>query len=735
MANSGVKRGIGLTNPTPNIPHASLTTTSTGASLTYSPLFEGSQFWSMLVFNVMAYGAKGNGFHDDTAAAKAAVAACVAAGGGIIFFPQGSYKISTAVTNTGLGVYFVGAGQWATYIYWYGTGDAFRIYSTTEAAEYPLATASGGISGMTVDGTHATGVSNGLHMGDIYQYRVDIGVQNFTTAGSFGALFDNQYYYTEQLTGRVYAANCANMVGFNVGGATTSTNSFARVDLDVYVNSNISGGQNGVVIQNGALLYDGSLRIRGNWIGSSSALTNAVLYLASSTIPVGHSGAGGYGGLTSMHLDIQVEGTNGYTYNPYTIYDGSAGNIPFNCSGIMDFTQGGPGSFTPCNEPLVNLGSFQGSIAGDSSLCPGSAVAIYAQPFVPGGTIFYGQGGYSAAVGDINTGTGDFTEQTLTANTTVVLGTDYSSTPGAPQRITIIFQQAASGGPYTVAWPSNGSPSLASPTVKWANGVAPVMSPAASAQDKYFLETYDGKTWFGEAVQQQSALGMLQLTSINATTSGAITAVANQIVNTTAAATVTLPASPALGQAVLVTRGNHTGLITITANTGETINGGATAGSVALIAAVAQTNAQQVLCVAQSATAWTALGHNTDLGLGFGVSGSATLNGATYVNGVLYVSGGSSTVISATASTPTFASGTPAQLAQTTKDAMVYLTVGTGGTAMVIKIGPTSTPANTVVSSSTATSGELYAFRVPAGWYVEWTASTATIANQLAVTC
>ena len=89
----------------------------------------------------------------------------------------------------------------------------------------------------------------------------------------------------------------------------------------------------------------------------------------------------------------------------------------------------------------------------------------------------------------------------------------------------------------------------------------------------------------------------------------------------------------------------------------------------------------------------------------------------------------------ATASTPTFSNGTAAQLAQTTKDAMVYLTVGTAGTAMVIAIGPTSTPANTVVSSSVATGGEVYAIRLPAGWYLKWTATTATIANQLAITC
>jgi hypothetical protein len=86
-------------------------------------------------------------------------------------------------------------------------------------------------------------------------------------------------------------------------------------------------------------------------------------------------------------------------------------------------------------------------------------------------------------------------------------------------------------------------------------------------------------------------------------------------------------------------------------------------------------------------------------------------------------------------STPTFANGTATQLAQTTTNATVYLTVGTAGTAMTVKIGPTSTPGYTVVSSSPATAGQLYSIPLPAGWYLKWSATTATIANQLAVTC
>ena len=76
----------------------------------------------------------------------------------------------------------------------------------------------------------------------------------------------------------------------------------------------------------------------------------------------------------------------------------------------------------------------------------------------------------------------------------------------------------------------------------------------------------------------------------------------------------------------------------------------------------------------------------------------------------------------------------------TTRDTLLYLTVATAGTAMIIKIGSTSTPTITVVggaSGVTATSGEVYSIRVPKGWYVEWSATTATIpsGNQEAIAC
>jgi hypothetical protein len=98
-------------------------------------------------------------------------------------------------------------------------------------------------------------------------------------------------------------------------------------------------------------------------------------------------------------------------------------------------------------------------------------------------------------------------------------------------------------------------------------------------------------------------------------------------------------------------------------------------------------------------------------------------------SGILDPQHGTKTTSAAAVLTPTFANGTAAQLSDTTRDYILYFTVGTAGT------GPTSNPANTIVSSSVATSGELYTFRLPAGWFVKWADTTGTLANQIAIGC
>ena len=103
--------------------------------------------------------------------------------------------------------------------------------------------------------------------------------------------------------------------------------------------------------------------------------------------------------------------------------------------------------------------------------------------------------------------------------------------------------------------------------------------------------------------------------------------------------------------------------------------------------------------------------------------------------GVVTANGGVSTAGSAPVLTPSFSSGVAAQLADLTRDYLVYLEIGTAGTAMSAGIGPTNAAANAVSTSGVATAGQVVSFRLPAGWWVKWSATTATLANQIAIGC
>lgn len=81
-------------------------------------------------------------------------------------------------------------------------------------------------------------------------------------------------------------------------------------------------------------------------------------------------------------------------------------------------------------------------------------------------------------------------------------------------------------------------------------------------------------------------------------------------------------------------------------------------------------------------------------------------------------------------------SGNPTQLTDTTRDYMVYFTVTTAGTATSLSIGHTNTAADVTLKSSTAANaGDVWAFRLPAGWYLKWTGTTTAVGNQVAVGC
>ncbi len=311
--------------------------------------------------NVTSYGADPTGVTDSAGALNEAVTAVANAGGGVVYMPAGRYKIASTVTCTAVPVYFVGDGAWATIISFTGTGDCFRIYdSSTYLSRTKFG---GGFVGITIDGSNAGPGSTGLHVGDLLQYEVDLTVQSFRGTGSIGVHFDNQFYWAEQLFGRIYAQGCASHVVFDWTSttSTTSSGSFERCDLDIYIDQ-WAASFDVVVFQNGAYIANGSLKIRGNFGSSKTAVSSAALRLTGNQSANGYTS---YSGIVDSTVDIGVECGSG-PYTPQTIAFGASKNMISGCYGALQFGAAGT-TFTASNND-GNVFNFMGQTGGDSTL-------------------------------------------------------------------------------------------------------------------------------------------------------------------------------------------------------------------------------------------------------------------------------------------------------------------------------------------------------------------------------
>jgi hypothetical protein len=441
----------------------------------------------------------------DTAALKAAVVALgsqsstIGLGSGSWYLIPGQVVIKPGNAQT-----IVIDGQWGAVINAVGgtAGDVLRMYNPaaqTGGASGNIFSKRSGVRGVIIDGANAAAGSAGLHLGDLMNAQLDVIIQNFSGAGSIGLHLDNSVSWTEQADMRAALINNTSNVVFEV---TTGYQSFAYGNFDFTIQA--QANQDGVVLKNGAYLYSGKgLTIRGNFLSSASAVSNAVLRLTGAC-PVGTPDAGQYAAIYACHLDILAESNGGQAHTAQTIFLDASTSV-INAFGILNF--GATNLFVPCNiTPSTDsshgfqFANFTGFIEGDPHLNPAGANG---SPWTATGPVMYTQSpaGFFGATGFPSFALGDFFQGTLTANLTVTFNNDVQA---GPQRKTFIITQAAASGPYTVTWPHNGAPTLNSPTVKWAGGAAPVMSAGAGAVDVYDLETIDGVTWYGRATQNVS---------------------------------------------------------------------------------------------------------------------------------------------------------------------------------------------------------------------------------------
>jgi hypothetical protein len=383
----------------------------------------------------------------DSAAITAAVARVPAAGGTVALNPSGPWYLKAGqVSINRSGVYLYAPGVSITAV---GTGDIIRMQDTSTYSTRTVY--GGGITGFPViDGTSAGAGSAGLHIGDILQLQVDVAVQNFSGAGSIGVHFDNASFWTEQLRAHVYAQNCTTGVIFDVTGALTSTSSFARGLVDIFIDQ-VGPTFDGVTFQNGAVLYDGAFGLRGNFGGSGSALTSAALRVTG-TVPAGHPGAGAFSAIKDCRVDIGCE-CGSAAHTPFTMVFGSTSNVIGACYGIIDFGFAG-NNFTAAAQNS-SLYTFDGQVVGDATLAGASGFAFGLQWNIPGGFAIgdFSSPAVTATSGTITTSAKGTTKTNPAGNITAVV---LQAGGNDGQQVTVINESA-----FTITFAAAGTSNVA----------------------------------------------------------------------------------------------------------------------------------------------------------------------------------------------------------------------------------------------------------------------------------
>ena len=447
---------------------------------------------------------------DTTGATDTAAIQAVWNAGGIPELAIGEFYITGVTANAGA-QWLYGSGTWATFVHQVGKGDAIRMYNPV----FPVGGAwtgwnkwGGGVKYLTIDGSMAAPGSSGLHIGDGEFYDIDIMVQHFNGAGSAGILLDNTVSWTEKMRLHALTIDCTTHVQMTV---TNGHDSFEYNDFDLVIEA--LHNQVGLALANGAYLNNSRVIIRGNFNRAAPPNSGLVLSVnGQDTRPGGY-----FCRITKTDLNITVEADGGGNGLPQTIWIGP-GNYIGQCYGRLVF--GGLGTvWAPCNVVWArsSQNSFSGVVLGDANISPAGVSSN--GPVNPAwvdanSPAIYATGTLSGSTGAISDQRADFflspsgAVPVLSANITIKLGgSGGAGSVPAPQRKTILLKQARSGTagfPFTVTWPRNPSPTTLAPTVLWAGGTAPVMTPAANAVDMYVLETLDGATWYGRAMQNMA---------------------------------------------------------------------------------------------------------------------------------------------------------------------------------------------------------------------------------------
>lgn len=368
-------------------------------------------------------------------AVEAANAAAHAAGGGIVLFQiGGSYVLDTTIEVTSANVSWVAIGSAPAVIYSTVAGDAVR-WHTPDRIIAGVVERSGHIQGLTFDGSFAPAGAVGVHWGDLLSLTLqDLQFQHWNLTGSIACWADSEKAWTEGciIDGVTFVDNTINLcfdsttetwaaatpypadtvileagihyhtVGgdpgtavFNSGGAWTQfyTGPPSFKDLKMIgVRWIINAGQIGVLIRNGANIYDALL----DWGANIAAGGPPEAYFLK--IEGTGGSAGQSGGIQTSLFNVTVE-TDGSGAAPFivSILDGAiiGGYGLFN--GATSFSVSPTGEFDGSSEVLFdgqinmpNIIGAGGMYAGNNGLTIGGGLSNATSPSVSQDSINFG---------------------------------------------------------------------------------------------------------------------------------------------------------------------------------------------------------------------------------------------------------------------------------------------------------------------------------------------------------
>ena len=234
-----------------------------------------------------------------------------------------------------------------------GSGNMIRMY---DPASYSSRTArGGGLTGFPV--VNITDAQCAFHGGDILQMAVEVQAVNTSeTAPAAGVHLDNNYYWAEQMYGRIYVSGCPVRFDNSADMSGSATGSFERAELDIFLSS--GGISDGVVFANGALSIDHKIAVLGNMTYAAADTVYAALRLTGS-----NGNGASHIGIGELYVGVEALSVEGGTA-PQTVSFEASPFTTVTGHGFMDFS--GNAAFAESDNDGNFL--FYGPVLGDASL-------------------------------------------------------------------------------------------------------------------------------------------------------------------------------------------------------------------------------------------------------------------------------------------------------------------------------------------------------------------------------